>query len=209
MNKKNIKNQGKPGVMSLLGRLLKFMFKYYKIQLVIVAICITLNSMAAISSSIFIQILVDDVIEPGIASGWESVKAKFYSIIGLMAGIYVVGLICSFIYSRLMAYVTQGFLYHLRRDMFEKMQSLPIKFFDTNTHGDIMSCYTNDTDAIRQLISQSLPQAYAALVAMITLMITMLVSSVWLTLVVLIGVAIMMLVTQFIGGKSEIGRAHD
>ena len=202
MNEKNIKNQGKPGVMSLLGRLLKFMFKYYKIQLVIVAICITLNSMAAISSSIFIQILVDDVIEPGIASGWESVKAKFYSIIGLMAGIYVVGLICSFIYSRLMAYVTQGFLYHLRRDMFEKMQSLPIKFFDTNTHGDIMSCYTNDTDAIRQLISQSLPQAYAALVAMITLMITMLVSSVWLTLVVLIGVAIMMLVTQFIGGKS-------
>ncbi len=202
MNKKNIKNQGKPGVMSLLGRLLKFMFKYYKIQLVIVAICITLNSMAAISSSIFIQILVDDVIEPGIASGWESVKAKFYSIIGLMAGIYVVGLICSFLYSRLMAYVTQGFLYHLRRDMFEKMQSLPIKFFDTNTHGDIMSCYTNDTDAIRQLISQSLPQAYAALVAMITLMITMLVSSVWLTLVVLIGVAVMLFVTQFIGGKS-------
>ena len=202
MNKQNVKRQGKPGVLSILGRLLKFMFKYYKIQLVVVAICITLNSMAAISSSIFIQILVDDVIQPGIAGGWNSVKAKLFTIIAIMASIYIVGLICSFVYNRLMAYVTQGFLYHLRRDMFEKMQSLPIRYFDTNTHGDIMSCYTNDTDAIRQLVSQSLPQAYAAFVAMLTLMVTMLISSIWLTIVVILGVVVMLLVTKTIGGKS-------
>ncbi len=178
------------------------MFKYYKIQLVIVAICITFNSIAAISSSIFIEMLVDDVIEPGIAGGWDSVKNKLYTIVSIMAGIYIVGLICSFVFNRIMAYVTQGFLYHIRLDMFEKMQSLPIRYFDTHTHGDIMSIYTNDTDAIRQLISQSLPQGYAAFVAMITLMITMLVSSIWLTLVVLLGVVVMLLVTKTIGGRS-------
>lgn len=188
--------------MSTLGRLLKFMFKYYKIQLVIVAICITFNSIAAISSSIFIEMLVDDVIEPGIAGGWDSVKNKLYTIVSIMAGIYIVGLICSFVFNRIMAYVTQGFLYHIRLDMFEKMQSLPIRYFDTHTHGDIMSIYTNDTDAIRQLISQSLPQGYAAFVAMVTLMITMLVSSIWLTLVVLLGVVVMLLVTKTIGGRS-------
>ena len=202
MNKKNIQRQGKPGVLSILGRLLKFMFKYYKVQLVVVAICITLNSMAAISSSIFLKVIISDVIEPGIAGGWESVKGTLYKIISLMAGVYVVGLICSFVYNRLMAYVTQGFLYHMRRDMFEKMQSLPIRYFDTHTHGDVMSCYTNDTDAIRQMISQSLPQAYASLVAMITLIVTMLSMSIWLTLVVFVGVVAMLMVTKTIGGKS-------
>ncbi|MBD5086991.1 MAG: ABC transporter ATP-binding protein [Clostridiales bacterium] len=178
------------------------MFKYYKVQLVVVAICITLNSMAAISSSIFLKVIISDVIEPGIAGGWESVKGTLYKIISLMAGVYVVGLICSFVYNRLMAYVTQGFLYHMRRDMFEKMQSLPIRYFDTHTHGDVMSCYTNDTDAIRQMISQSLPQAYASLVAMITLIVTMLSMSIWLTLVVFVGVVAMLMVTKTIGGKS-------
>ncbi len=202
MNKQKVRQGGRAGVVSTLGRLLKFMFKYYKIQLVIVAICITFNSIAAISSSIFIEMLVDDVIEPGIAGGWDSVKNKLYTIISIMAGIYIVGLICSFVFNRIMAYVTQGFLYHIRRDMFEKMQSLPIRYFDTHTHGDIMSIYTNDTDAIRQLISQSLPQGYAAFVAMVTLMITMLVSSIWLTLVVLLGVVVMLLVTKTIGGRS-------
>lgn len=202
MNKQKVRQGGRAGVVSTLGRLLKFMFKYYKIQLVIVAICITFNSIAAISSSIFIEMLVDDVIEPGIAGGWDSVKNKLYTIVSIMAGIYIVGLICSFVFNRIMAYVTQGFLYHIRLDMFEKMQSLPIRYFDTHTHGDIMSIYTNDTDAIRQLISQSLPQGYAAFVAMVTLMITMLVSSIWLTLVVLLGVVVMLLVTKTIGGRS-------
>ncbi len=190
------------GVMSILSRLIKYMFEYYKLPLIIVLICIKLNSMAAISSSIFIERIVNDVITPGIANGWDSVKDKLLTIIGIMIGIYIVGLIASFVYTRIMAHVTQGFLYHVRNDMFNKMQSLPIKFFDTHTHGDIMSIYTNDTDAIRQLISQSIPQAYASLVAVITLLVTMLVSSIWLTLVVLAGVGVMVMVIRLIGGKS-------
>ncbi|MDE6605254.1 MAG: ABC transporter ATP-binding protein/permease [Clostridia bacterium] len=190
------------GVMSILGRLIKYMFKYYKLPLIVVLICITFNSMAAISSSIFIERIVNDVITPGIENGWDSVKDKLLTIIGIMIGIYIVGLIASFVYTRIMAHVTQGFLYHVRNDMFKKMQSLPIKFFDTHTHGDIMSIYTNDTDAIRQLISQSIPQAYAAFVAVITLLVTMLVSSIWLTLVVLAGVGVMVMVIRLIGGKS-------
>ncbi len=190
------------GVMSILSRLIKYMFEYYKLPLIIVLICITLNSMAAISSSIFIERIVNDVITPGIANGWDSVKDKLLTIIGIMIGIYIVGLIASFVYTRIMAHVTQGFLYHVRNDMFNKMQSLPIKFFDTHTHGDIMSIYTNDTDAIRQLISQSIPQAYASLVAVITLLVTMLVSSIWLTLVVLAGVGVMVMVIRLMGGKS-------
>ncbi len=194
--------KSKKGVMSILSRLIKYMFEYYKLPLIIVLICITLNSMAAISSSIFIERIVNDVITPGIANGWDSVKDKLLTIIGIMIGIYIVGLIASFVYTRIMAHVTQGFLYHVRNDMFNKMQSLPIKFFDTHTHGDIMSIYTNDTDAIRQLISQSIPQAYASLVAVITLLVTMLVSSIWLTLVVLAGVGVMVMVIRLIGGKS-------
>ena len=125
--------------MPILGRLIKYMFKYYKLQLIIVLICITLNSMAAISSSIFIEKITNDVIIPGLENGWNSVKDTMYTIVAIMSGIYVVGLIASFAYNRIMAHVTQGFLYHVRNDMFAKMQSLPIKFFDTHTHGDIMS----------------------------------------------------------------------
>ena len=178
------------------------MFKYYKLQLIAVIICISLNSMAAISSSIFLERIVNDVITPGVANGWDIVKDTLFTIIGIMIGIYVVGLIASFVYNRIMAHVTQGFLFHVRNDMFAKMQSLPIKFFDTHTHGDIMSIYTNDTDAIRQLISQSIPQAYASFVAIITLLVAMLVSSLWLTLVVLAGVGVMVSVIRLIGGKS-------
>ena len=191
-------------VMSILARLVGYMFKYYKIQLVVVLICITLNSIAAISSSIFIERIVNKVITPGVTGGlgWAGVKSELLKIIGTMIGIYVVGLIASFTYNRIMAHVTQGFLFHIRNDMFRKMQSLPIKFFDTHTHGDIMSVYTNDTDAIRQLVSQSIPQVYAAFVAVITLLVAMLISSIWLTLVVLCGVGVMVMTIRLIGGKS-------
>ena len=196
------RNKSIKGTMPILGRLIKYMFKYYKLQLIVVLICITLNSMAAISSSIFIEKITNDVIAPGLENGWDSVKDTMFTIVAIMSGIYVVGLIASFAYNRIMAHVTQGFLYHVRNDMFAKMQSLPIKFFDTHTHGDIMSIYTNDTDAIRQLISQSIPQTYAAFVSIITLLVTMLVSSVWLTLVVLAGVGVMLIVIRLIGSKS-------
>ena len=119
-----------------------------------------------------------------------------------MVGIYAAGILCSFVYTRLMAVITQGFLKHVREDMFDKMQSLPVRYFDTHTHGDIMSYYTNDVDALRQLISQSVPQGLFSLVSIITLLVAMLRSSIYLTLVVLAGVAVMVLVTKIVGSKS-------
>ena len=189
-------------IMKTLGKLLGYMFHYYKGRLILVICCIAVTAVAGISSSIFLEILVDDVITPGLELGFDAVKGQMYTIIGIMAGIYVFALICSFVYNRTMAVVTQGFLKHVREDMFNSMQKLPIRYFDTNTHGDIMSYYTNDVDALRQLISQSIPQVTYSVVAMITLLVSMLQSSIYLTLVVLAGVAFMVLVTKLVGGKS-------
>ena len=189
-------------IMKTLGKLLGYMFHYYKGRLILVICCIAVTAVAGISSSIFLEILVDDVITPGLELGFDAVKGQLYTIIGIMAGIYVFALICSFVYNRTMAVVTQGFLKHVREDMFNSMQKLPIRYFDTNTHGDIMSYYTNDVYALRQLISQSIPQVTYSVVAMITLIVSMLQSSIYLTLVVLAGVAFMVLVTKLVGGKS-------
>ena len=189
-------------VMKTLGKLLKYMFHYYRWQLILVICCIAVTAVAGISSSIFLEILTDDVITPGLEQGFEAVKGTLYTIIGIMVGIYVFALICSFTYNRMMAVITQGFLKHVREDMFNNMEKLPIRYFDTNTHGDIMSYYTNDVDALRQLISQSIPQTVFSSVAIITLMISMLKSSVYMTLVVLFGVACMLFVTKLVGGKS-------
>lgn len=192
----------KGSVLKILGKLFKYLGHYYKWELILVFVCIAVTAVAGISSSIFLEILVDDVIEPGIANGFDAIKSTLTKIACLMAGIYVFGLICSFVYTRLMAIITQGFLKHVREDMFNKMQRLPVKYFDTHTHGDIMSYYTNDVDALRQLISQSIPQSLFSLVSIITLLVTMLISSIYLTLVVLVGVAFMLWVTKMVGGKS-------
>lgn len=192
----------KGSVLKILGKLFKYLGHYYKWELILVFVCIAITAVAGISSSIFLEILVDDVIEPGIANGFDAIKSTLTKIACLMAGIYVFGLICSFVYTRLMAIITQGFLKHVREDMFNKMQRLPVKYFDTHTHGDIMSYYTNDVDALRQLISQSIPQSFFSLVSIVTLLVTMLISSIYLTLVVLVGVAFMLWVTKMVGGRS-------
>lgn len=202
MSKKEMLNNKKPGTLAVLGRLLRYMFKYYKGALIAVFICITVNAMAAMSSSIFIERLISDVIEPGIVNGYDSVKKTMWTMLACIIGIYVAGIICGFVYTRIMAHVTQGFLMHVRKDMFNKMQSLPIKYFDTHTHGDIMSCYTNDTDALRQLISQSIPQAYFSMIAILMLFCTMIYYSIWLTLLILLGVAFMLWTTKSVGGRS-------
>ena len=194
----------------ILGRLFRYMSHYYKWELLVVIICIAVTAVAGISSSVFLKILVDDVITPGLdygktygaAAGFDHVSGTLYTIAGIMAGIYAAGILCSFIYTRLMALITQGFLKHVRVDMFDKMQTLPVRYFDTHTHGDIMSYYTNDVDALRQLISQSVPQGLFSLVSVITLLVYMLISSVYLTLVVLAGVAVMAVVTKIVGSKS-------
>ena len=182
-------------------RLFKFLFKYYKTYLIIVAVCILLSALAGTVSSLFLnQLLL--VIGDGINTGFNSVSGRLMQVIGLMIGFYALGVITTFIYSQLMAVVTQGFLNKMRQNMFGSMQSLPIKYFDTHTHGDIMSYYTNDIDTLRQLISQSIPQLLTSFLTIAALLCYMLFLSVWMTLVVLLGVFAMTMVTKKIGGNS-------
>ena len=182
-------------------RLFKFLFKYYKIYLIIVAVCILLSALAGTVSSLFLnQLLL--VIGDGINTGFNSVSVRLMQVIGLMIGFYALGVITTFIYSQLMAVVTQGFLDKMRQNMFGSMQSLPIKYFDTHTHGDIMSYYTNDIDTLRQLISQSIPQLLTSFLTIVALLFYMLFLSVWMTLVVFFGVFAMTMVTKKIGGNS-------
>lgn len=182
-------------------RLFKFLLKYYKTYLIIVAVCIFLSALAGTVSSLFLnQLLL--VIGDGINTGFNSVSGRLMQVIGLMIGFYALGVITTFIYSQLMAVVTQGFLDKMRQNMFGSMQNLPIKYFDTHTHGDIMSYYTNDIDTLRQLISQSIPQLLTSFLTIVALLFYMLFLSVWMTLVVFLGVFAMTMVTKKIGGNS-------
>ncbi len=192
----------------ILGRLLKYLFHYYKGRLIAVFICIAMTAAAGISSSVFMNLILEQVIEPLIGTdrvppvSWAEVADSVFYIIGGMGLMYIVALCASVFYNQTMAVVTQGFLRSVRDDMFAEMQALPIRYFDTHTHGDIMSVYTNDTDALRQLISMSIPQVFYSIVAAVTLLVIMLLNSIWLLLVVLLGVVIMALVAKAVGGRS-------
>ena len=185
-----------------LGRALKYIFGHYKAQFVIVAVCIIVSSVATSIATIFTQRLVDECIIPGITGGLPAVWEKMLSILTAMGFIYVFGVICSTIYPQIMAKVTQDCLKTLRNDMFNKMQTLPVKYFDTHAHGDIMSTYTNDTDAIRMLIGQSIPQIFQSVLTMVAMFSMMLYYSIPLTLVVSIFIFLMTKVSKIFGGKS-------
>ncbi len=181
------------------GRLVRYLFSHYKIRLIVTLICIVISSFSSSIATIFIQRLIDECITPGVSQGFEAIAGKFTSILLTMGFIYICGTIASVIYNRIMAIVTQGTLKNLRNDMFNKMQTLPVKYFDTNAHGDIMSTYTNDTDAIRQLIGQSLPTLFQSALTITVMFLTMLYYSIWLTLVVMIVVFLMLKITKKLG----------
>ena len=205
MSKQMPAMQGRPKIHSfkLLGRLLSYLFHYYKVRLIAVFICIMITAAAGISSSVFLSLVIEQVITPIIkGTPWEEVSSSLFYIIGGMGLMYVIALCASVFYNQTMAVVTQGFLKHVRTDMFNRMQSLPIRYFDTHTHGDIMSTYTNDTDALRQLISMSIPQVYYSIVAALVLFVIMLLYSLWLMFVVFVGVAIMAVVAKYVGSRS-------
>ena len=205
MSKQMPAMQGRPKIHSfkLLGRLLSYLFHYYKVRLIAVFICIMITAAAGISSSVFLSLVIEQVITPLIkGTPWEEVSSSLFYIIGGMGLMYVIALCASVFYNQTMAVVTQGFLKHVRTDMFNRMQSLPIRYFDTHTHGDIMSTYTNDTDALRQLISMSIPQVYYSIVAALVLFVIMLLYSLWLMFVVFVGVAIMAAVAKYVGSRS-------
>ena len=186
-------------------RLFKMIAKYYKWQLVAVVACILLSSVGSLVSSVYMQLLVDDVITPALkdVGGFTAaLQAKLTGLILMMVIVYGIVILASFAYTRIMATVTQGMLYRLRTEMFAKMQTLPIKYFDTHAHGDIMSSYTNDTDATRQLIGQSLPTLFSSSLTLITSVIIMLTYSFWLSLVVVFSTLFMSFVVKKIGGNS-------
>ena len=193
------------------GRLMKYVFDGHRWQLIVVAICILLSAATSIAASASTQMIIDDVITPGIATGkilgfeagLDSVWSNLIGIVTMMITVYAFGVIASFIYQRIMAGVTQRTLMNFRNDMFNKMQTLPVKFFDTHAHGDIMSTYTNDTDAIRMVVGQSMPMLFQSSLTIISLVVMMFNYSVWLTLAVAIFVFIMMKVSGKVAGASS------
>ena len=183
-------------------RLMKYVFKYYKVQLLLVVLCLVISGAAGAVASSFTQGIVDDIIIPGMKIGFSSVKSELYGVLIKMIVAYSLGVVCSLIYTQTMAVVTQGLLYRFRKNLFDKMESLPISYFDTHQHGEIMSTYTNDTDTLRQLIGQSLPNLFLSAIS-ITVIFSMMISfSLWLTIVVIFGVFAILKVTKKIGGAS-------
>ena len=184
-----------------LKRLLKGIFKHYKIQFIMVVILIMISSSVSIAASLFMESLIDDYITPMLS---EEV-ANFNPLIKaleVMGIIYVVGIISSYTYNRIMVVIAQGTLKNIRNELFEKMQHLPIRYFDTHLHGDIMSHYTNDTDTLRQMISQSIPQCTSSIITIITIFIAMLYLNVILTLVIVISVIFIRFVSSKIIASS-------
>ena len=184
-------------------RLMKFVLKYYKVQLALVIVCLLVSGAAGAIGSSFTQSIVDDIIIPGMSTGFESVKADLYGVIVKLIVIYSLSVACSLIYNQIMAGVTQGVLHRFRTAMFDKMESLPIKYFDTHQHGEIMSTYTNDTDTLRQLIGQSLPNIFLSAISVTVIFGVMISFSLWLTLVVVIGVIAILNITKKVGGASS------
>jgi len=186
----------------VLGRLLKYIFKDYKFHFIAVFICIIFSSIASVSSSLFLEKLIDDYIEPLI--GVENpVFDGLIRAIGVMVIIYLVGIISTYIYNRIIAIISQGVLKNIRNEMFSGMQKLPISYFDTHTYGEVMSYYTNDTDTLREMVSRSIPQTISSVITIITVFIAMVVTSGYLTLMVFIFVGLMLFVTGKIGSKAS------
>ena len=181
-------------------RLLSYL-KQYKIRMIFVFICIIISTVASVASSLFMQTLIDSYITPLLLEA-APVFTGLARAIAMMGCLYAAGALASLFYSRTMAVVSQGVLKDIRNEMFEHMQTLPIKYFDTRTHGDIMSYYTNDTDTLRQMLSQSLPNLFASLLSMIAVFASMLHLSIWLTLVTMAFTCIILLVMKKIAGMS-------
>ena len=182
-------------------RLLKYVTGTYKVRFVIVFICILLSSIASISVSLSLKFLIDDFISPLIEQN-DPNFAELYRALAVLGSIFLMGVIATFTYTRLMVYIGQGVLKKVRDDMFEHMQTLPIRYFDQNTNGSIMSLYTNDTDTLRQMISQSIPQALMSFFTIIVTFISMLILSPLLTILAVLIIGLMIFVTKKIGGNS-------
>lgn len=184
-------------------RLIKTLFEFYPVLLPIIIALILFNSVISSIPSVFMQNIIAVIEKYWRTKNWAQAQVEVFSFVSILAILYILSLIASFTYNRLMAVVTQGSLMKFREKMFARMESLPIRYFDTNAHGDIMSIYTNDTDTLRQLISQSLPALMQTSIVLLTVFCIMIYYSFWLTGVVLIGCVIMFFITKNFGSKSS------
>lgn len=184
-------------------RLIKTLFEFYPVLLPVIIVLILFNSVVSSIPSVFMQNIIAVIEKYWRTKNWAQAQVEVFSFVSILAILYILSLIASFTYNRLMAVVTQGSLMKFREKMFARMESLPIRYFDTNAHGDIMSIYTNDTDTLRQLISQSLPALMQTSIVLLTVFCIMIYYSFWLTGVVLIGCVIMFFITKNFGSKSS------
>lgn len=182
-------------------RLLKYVTGMYKVQFIVVFICILLSSVASISVSLSLKFLLDDFIIPLIGQKQPDFEGLYQALV-VLGCIFLLGVVSTFVYTRMMVTIGQGVLKQVRDDMFEHMQTLPIRYFDQNTNGSIMSLYTNDTDTLRQMINQSIPQALMAFFTIIVTFVSMLVLSPLLTVLAVVMIGVLLFVTKMIGGNS-------
>ena len=185
----------KKNSLAVLKRVFRYMMHYYKLPFTMVVLCILISAIASVIGATFPQTLVDDYIVPMLQTGSTDFSGLGHAIIRLIC-ILAVGVLAAYGYNRIMANVTQGTMHHLRNDLFGKMEKLPIKYFDTHAHGDIMSVYTNDIDTLRQLISQSIPQIINSTISMTATFITMVILNPALTVISILTAIVMLLVTS-------------
>ena len=190
-------------VFRTIGRLLRYIFQNYKWHFLIVVVCILITALCTLSGTLFMQRLIDDYIAPMLRMETPDFGPLAGALLQ-MACIYAVGILCSYSYNRIMVNISQGTLRNLREDLFTHMESLPIKYFDTHAHGDIMSVYTNDVDTLRQLISQSIPQLVNASITVVITFASMLLLDVPLTLLTLAMIGVMLFTTSKIASKSAV-----
>ena len=188
--------------MKVLKRLIGIIFKKYKVQMIVVFALIVVSVLSNVQGTLFIQTLIDDYINPMLTSGSKDFTPLILAIVRV-AGFYLLGAAATYTYSRIMVYVTQGTMRDLRCEIFSHMESLPIKYFDTHSHGDIMSIYTNDVDTLRQMISQSLPQIFSSVITIVSVVVSMISLSIPLTLVTFVMIAVMLFVSKALAGKSS------
>ena len=199
----NTTGRGKRAPKGVMGRLIRTLFSFYPVLMPVTLACILINAIVSSMPSVFMQNVIAVVEDTYQAGDWAAASGRILTLLTILVTMYVISLIAGVFYTQFMAVITQGTLAKLREKMFDHMQDLPIRYFDTHNHGDIMSFYTNDIDTLRQLISQSLPQLTISAVTLISVFGIMMYYSIWLALVVTCGVLIMFFTARYVSGHSS------
>ena len=195
--------RGRRAPKGVLRRLIRMVFEFFPVLLPVALVCILINAVVSSMPAVFMQnviAVVEDTYESG---DWSLASGRILKLLTILVTMYVISLIAGAAYNQMMAIITQGTLAKLRKKMFDHMQDLPIRYFDTHNHGDIMSFYTNDIDTLRQLISQSLPQMMISGVTLLSVFCIMMYYSIWLAMIVVFGVVIMTFLARYISGHSS------